>query len=177
MRRLLAIVGVALCVAACGETRREAVLPVDASDDGPLSVFAVNYPLAWFAERIGGEHVRVHFPAPPDVDPAFWTPDAETVAAIDAGLRDGGPQEGFRRAADGLAARWRRTYTIHIAEYYALAEEWESALEWIEAAEEVRDANLPVIGSLPAFWPLHDDPRFRAVVERLGLPLQQGQPG
>jgi zinc transport system substrate-binding protein len=42
-------------------------------------VFAVNYPLAYFAERIGGKHVEVHFPAPRDVDPAFWQPDAETV--------------------------------------------------------------------------------------------------
>jgi hypothetical protein len=103
--------------------------------------------------------------------------DAATVAALDEGLRDGGPHEGFRRAADTLASHWRRTGTIQIAEYYALAEEWESALEWIEAAVDVRDANLPVVGTVPTFWRLHDDPRFRAVVEGLGLPLQQGQPG
>jgi eukaryotic-like serine/threonine-protein kinase len=103
--------------------------------------------------------------------------DAATVAAMDEGLRDGGPHEGFRRAADALASRWRRTGTISIAEYYALADEWESALEWIGAAVEVRDANAPVIGCLPTFWPLHDDPRFRAIVERMGLPLQQGRSG
>ena len=102
--------------------------------------------------------------------------DTATVAAIDEGLRDGGPKEGFRRAADALASRWRRTDTINIAGYYALAEEWELALEWIEALVEVRDANAPVIGSLPTFWPLHDDPRFRAIVERMGLPLQRGRP-
>ena len=45
-----------------------------------LVVYTVNYPLAYFAERIGGEHVEVHFPAPSGVDPAFWMPDAETVA-------------------------------------------------------------------------------------------------
>jgi zinc transport system substrate-binding protein len=44
-----------------------------------VTVYAVNYPLQYFAERIGGEHVRVVFPAPPDEDPAFWTPDAETI--------------------------------------------------------------------------------------------------
>jgi tetratricopeptide (TPR) repeat protein len=103
--------------------------------------------------------------------------DAATVAALDEGLRDSGPHEGFRRAADALASRWRRTGTINIADYYALAEDWESALEWIEAAVEVRDANLPVVGSLPTFWPLHDDPRFRAIVQGLGLPLNRGQPG
>jgi zinc transport system substrate-binding protein len=45
-----------------------------------LVVYAVNYPLAYFAERIGGGHVEVHFPAPAAVDPAFWMPDADTVA-------------------------------------------------------------------------------------------------
>jgi len=46
----------------------------------PLSVFATNYPLAYFAERIGGEQVEVVFPAPADVDPAYWAPEAEVIA-------------------------------------------------------------------------------------------------
>ena len=56
------------------------VLPLQqAFADNKLTVYTVNYPLTYFAERIGGEHVNVVFPAPPDVDPAFWTPDTETV--------------------------------------------------------------------------------------------------
>ncbi len=47
--------------------------------DNKLTVYTVNYPLTYFAERIGGEHVNVVFPAPPNVDPAFWIPDTETV--------------------------------------------------------------------------------------------------
>jgi len=46
-----------------------------------LSVYVVNYPLQYFAERIGGDLVEVHFPAPADEDPAFWEPDAATVQA------------------------------------------------------------------------------------------------
>jgi zinc transport system substrate-binding protein len=45
-----------------------------------LSVYTVNYPLAYFAERIGGDHVEVTFPAPSDVDPAYWMPDKATIA-------------------------------------------------------------------------------------------------
>lgn len=45
----------------------------------PLEVYTVNYPLAYFAERIGGSVVKVTFPAPPDVDPAFWSPPVATV--------------------------------------------------------------------------------------------------
>ena len=46
-----------------------------------LRIYTVNYPLAYFAERIAGDLATVTFPAPPDVDPAFWMPDAETIAA------------------------------------------------------------------------------------------------
>jgi zinc transport system substrate-binding protein len=47
----------------------------------PLTVYAVNYPLAYFAERIGAKHVDVHFPAPPLIDPAFWKPGPEIIAS------------------------------------------------------------------------------------------------
>ena len=48
---------------------------------GTLSVYVVNYPLKYFAERIGGQHVKVVFPAPAEVDPAYWIPDTTTIAA------------------------------------------------------------------------------------------------
>ncbi len=48
---------------------------------GPLNVYVVNYPLKYFAERIGGDHVRVKFPVPADVDPANWNPDLADIAA------------------------------------------------------------------------------------------------
>lgn len=51
------------------------------SADAPLEVYVVNYPLQYFATRIGGEHAHVVFPAPADVDPAFWRPSTDTVAA------------------------------------------------------------------------------------------------
>ena len=47
--------------------------------DQRLSVYTVNYPLAYFATRIGGNHVDVRFPAPQGIDPAFWRPDATTI--------------------------------------------------------------------------------------------------
>jgi zinc transport system substrate-binding protein len=42
----------------------------------------VNYPLKYFAERIGGDHVRVEFPAPADVDPAYWNPALAGISAF-----------------------------------------------------------------------------------------------
>ena len=48
---------------------------------GTLSVYVVNYPLQYFAERIGGDSVDVTFPAPTDGDPAYWSPEADVVTA------------------------------------------------------------------------------------------------
>jgi zinc transport system substrate-binding protein len=52
----------------------------DFADRGPIVVYVTNYPLMYFAERIGGEHVEVHLPIPPGEDPAYWMPDAETIS-------------------------------------------------------------------------------------------------
>ena len=46
-----------------------------------MTVYAVNYPLAYFAGRLGGEQVQALLPAPADVDPAFWQPDPDTIVA------------------------------------------------------------------------------------------------
>ena len=73
---LVAAIGVLL---GCG-TGDQTPEAVD-QDPGALCVYVVNYPLAYFAERIGGDVVRVHFPAPAEGDPAFWSPDADTIAA------------------------------------------------------------------------------------------------
>jgi len=47
-----------------------------------LTVYTVNYPLAYFAQRIGGNLVNVVLPLPPDVDPAFWEPEARDIAGF-----------------------------------------------------------------------------------------------
>ncbi len=47
--------------------------------ESKLSVYTVNYPLKYFAERIAREHADVVFPLPTGVDPAFWIPDTATI--------------------------------------------------------------------------------------------------
>jgi len=47
----------------------------------PLNVYVVNYPLKYFAERIGGEQNNVVLPAPTGIDPAYWIPDIPTIGA------------------------------------------------------------------------------------------------
>lgn len=56
------------------------VSPVAA--DRPLDIYVVNYPLKYFAERIGGQHVKVTLPVPKDVDPVYWTPGIADIIAF-----------------------------------------------------------------------------------------------
>lgn len=77
MKRL-DLIAFLLIVVACAPAER-----ADESTDirqGPPQVYTVNYPLAYFAERIAGDSVAVVFPAPDGVDPATWSPPAETIA-------------------------------------------------------------------------------------------------
>lgn len=53
------------------------------NNDKP-TVAVVNYPLKYFVERIGGDSIKVVFPIPPGVDPAFWAPQPEGVLAFQA---------------------------------------------------------------------------------------------
>lgn len=62
----------ALVATACGQA---------AAKSHAMTVYTVNYPLAYFAQRIGGDAVRVEFPAPADGDPAYWEPGADDIAA------------------------------------------------------------------------------------------------
>ena len=53
-----------------------------APKSGKPQVYVANYPLKYFAERIGGDSVEVKFPAPGDEDPVFWQPDDSAIAGF-----------------------------------------------------------------------------------------------
>jgi zinc transport system substrate-binding protein len=44
-----------------------------------LKVISVNYPLHYFAQRIGGDVVDAQYPVSANVDPAYWEPSAEDI--------------------------------------------------------------------------------------------------
>jgi len=77
------LVVVLLAVGGCGDTEQEHSQTAKRTD-GKLTVLTVNYPLAYFADRLGGEHVAASYPGPIDRDPAFWNPSADDVSAFQA---------------------------------------------------------------------------------------------
>jgi len=66
-------------IAGCGQKQPASET---ASQDQLLSVAVVNYPLAFFAERIGQDLVDILFPVPGGTDPAYWVPDKQGVTAF-----------------------------------------------------------------------------------------------
>ena len=76
-----------------------------------LSVYTVNYPLAWMAERLGGDAVSVSLPVPEGVDPAHWQPLPKTVLAYqgaDVVLLNGAGYAGWVKFAALSPGRWER---------------------------------------------------------------------
>jgi zinc transport system substrate-binding protein len=45
-----------------------------------LQVYTVNYPLAYFAQKIAKDHADVFFPVTAGEDPAYWMPDAQIIS-------------------------------------------------------------------------------------------------
>ena len=75
---------------------------------GVPTVYTVNYPLQYFAQRIGGDRVRAVFPAPHGVDPATWSPSPEDVAGFQKASRvllDGADRAGWVEGAKLPASR------------------------------------------------------------------------
>ncbi len=48
-------------------------------------IYVTNYPLKYFAQRIGGDEIQVKFPIPSDIDPAYWQPEAKEVSQLQEG--------------------------------------------------------------------------------------------
>ncbi len=69
----------AVLAAACDGGRPAAVEPTSEAEPATLVVATVNYPLAYFAKRIGGDLVEVVLPVPASADPAHWTPTPDVI--------------------------------------------------------------------------------------------------
>jgi len=98
--------------------------------------------------------------------------DPALEEALEQGWEQGGFTEAMRGAATALAQRFSTSYAlpVDIATFYAMAKEYDEALEWLERGFEVHDPGMPYIG-MPDFDPLRSDPRFQDLLRRMNLPV------
>lgn len=92
----------------------------------------------------------------------------EVAAALTKGVEGGDYRAAMRSMADiraRLGQRWPA------AQDYLRAGEPDLALDQLERCFEERSQSLPYIAVAPVFDPVRDHPRFRALVQRLKLPL------
>jgi TolB-like protein/Tfp pilus assembly protein PilF len=111
--------------------------------------------------------------------------DPERVEAFERGLAEGGYEGAQLAIADLLAARYERSQGIpdsgvmrifmpaSIALRYRDGGDYARALDWLERAFEVRDPNLPYLGS-PLWDPVRSDPRYQELMRRMNLPSRGG---
>ncbi len=77
---LLLLLSLCSCVSSDPDRQRSAT-----EEPGRLPVvFAANYPLQYFTERIAGPVVEIRFPAADAGDPAYWQPTPEDITAMQA---------------------------------------------------------------------------------------------
>jgi zinc transport system substrate-binding protein len=75
-RIVLLLLLLSLLVISCSQPESD---PAETPAGRP-TVASVNYPLHYFAGRIGGPFFEAQYPVPDDVDPAFWNPGVEEIA-------------------------------------------------------------------------------------------------
>ncbi|HEU4333956.1 MAG TPA: hypothetical protein VFT32_05620, partial [Candidatus Eisenbacteria bacterium] len=89
------------------------------------------------------------------------------------GLALGRHAEGDRARSDAalreLVAEHGKDALVQIASAYAHRGDAERAFEWLERARAARDPGLAEIRVEPLFRTLHRDPRWAALLGRMGL--------
>ncbi|MDW5287485.1 metal ABC transporter substrate-binding protein [Formosa sp. PL04] len=73
------ILGIVFCLSSCKKENKKTT--AKASQGTPV-VYVTNYPLYYFANRIGGEVIDLHFPASELIEPAIWKPETDTIVAM-----------------------------------------------------------------------------------------------
>jgi TolB-like protein len=102
-----------------------------------------------------------------------WAEDPELSQALEQGYAEAGFSGAERGLADVLAARYGRPGSVTgytLANYYARAGDKDRVIEWFEKAYDEHNNNLPYMRT-PVFDLARDDPRFKDLVRRVGLPL------
>ena len=95
--------------------------------------------------------------------------DARVLGAALAGHALG-DADASRRALDELEARYAAGMAYQIADVHAFRGEADAAFQWLDTAYAQHDGGLATIKYDPFLKPLRGDPRYAAMLRKLGLP-------
>jgi tetratricopeptide (TPR) repeat protein len=100
--------------------------------------------------------------------------EIRNIAALGYAYAVAGKRAEARKVIDDLVERSKEEYVqpFYISGIYAALGERDQAFAWLEKAYQDRHPQMTLIGVEPALDPLRSDPRFAAVVRRVGLPSQ-----
>jgi zinc transport system substrate-binding protein len=150
-------------------------------------VYAANYPLQYFAQRISEPLVDVRLPMPAGEDPAFWTPSPEDIVALqkaDLILLNGASYESWLKNVSLPSSRLVDTSTGFQEQFITQkdatthshgpdGEHEHSATAfttWLDLALAVEQARA-IKDALATRWPEHRD-QFEAQFEKLANELE-----
>jgi hypothetical protein len=97
---------------------------------------------------------------------------AEQLADLQSTFKSEGASAFFRKQAayaQQLNERGKYRSPVLIAMPYAAAGDRDAALSWLEKAVDERAPWLPELKMEPMYDPLRSDPRFTALLKRVGL--------
>ena len=94
--------------------------------------------------------------------------DPDALEALDRGYAEGGYAGALTAVAELNAERGRSSWGI--GTLYTRAGRVDEALDWLERAVAQGNQNSPSLAVDRIFDPMRDEPRFQALLERLGLP-------
>ena len=97
--------------------------------------------------------------------------EASRLLFIPAVLWAAGRQAEADEALSAMIAQWSDTGSFYVAQNYAYRGDSDLALEWLERAYKQKDAGLIEIIGEPLFKNLADDPRYKAFLRKMNLPV------
>jgi TolB-like protein/Tfp pilus assembly protein PilF len=133
-------------------------------------------PESWHANFTAGMAYRLdsrHQEAVEALEKALALPGRQTWSLMELALSSLATGDRVRAEAiyEELATRSANEYVSHVslANVTAALGRIDEAFEWLDRAYEERDALLTWVSVAPHYDPLRDDPRFDALLERMGF--------
>ena len=96
-------------------------------------------------------------------------PELQTAAFVQRAYREQGPRAAMKTLAAWLAAHPPQA-PMTLAGYYARAGDADATFQWLDRALQQRRPALLHITAIPSFDFIRTDPRYTALLDRIGLP-------